>query len=610
MKFHIHNLKFRYQIILVFLVVFLLSSVGSGIAFYNISANQVTDNFSSTSRDAIGQIENTLETRLDIINERAESMLINHSFSSVLGQYLNQPTHANTVLAQGNISDYLKDFELGERLIDSSYLYTSRIAFDNYVHFRRMDFNFLESPFYEVYQDEGVNSVQWMEPMENLIFQERATVIPCVRRFTVPGFRGWQYFVYQIDQNRLRELIMGQEPFFDDIIILDGKGRVILGNSLISPENLLELWNQDFREGRVEEEHLFSEDDSTRYLVEGAFIDTNGWKVFGLKSEQEMLGSLKTLRRDILKILTVLLVVSLALIVLIAKHMTDALNRLETQMNYAKNGDFNVRFFYPYKDEIGSLSQCFNYMIEEIQTLIKKQNQSIIDLRIERDHVAEVQKQKRKTELKALQAQINPHFLYNTLNTITWQVADKEDMEDVVLLASSLGKFFRLSLSKGAEIIRLSDEIDHVRCYLDIQEIRYEDKLQYQMEVDEELLEHPVLKLILQPLVENAIYHGIKEKKRKGQIRITAEKGMVNHEPVILLSVWDNGAGIPHEKLVLINKGLSKGANCTDEGYGIYNVNERIKLYYGDEFGLNYESREGEFTKAILTIPCDQKEVE
>lgn len=610
MKIHIHNLKFRYQIILVFLAVFLLSSVGSGIAFYHISARQVTDNFTKTSRNAIGQIENTLETRLDIINERAEAMLINHSFSTVMGQYLNQPTHANTVMAQGNISDYLKDFELGEPMIDSSYLYTSRMAFDNYVHFRRLDFNFVESPFYEVYQNETVNSVLWLEPMDNLIFQEKATVIPCVRRFTVPGFRGWQYFIYQISQNRLHELIMGQEPFFDDIMIIDNKGKVILGNSLISAECLMELWEVESQDGKVEKHSLFSEENQTHYLVEGRHIDINGWNVFGMKSEQEMLGSLKELRTDILKILMVLLAASLALIVLSAKHMTDALNRLEKQMDCARNGDFSVRFFYPYRDEIGNLSRCFNYMIEEIQMLVKKQNQSITALRIERDHVAEVQKQKRKTELKALQAQINPHFLYNTLNTITWQVADKADMEDVVLLASSLGKFFRLSLSKGAEIIRLSDEIDHVRCYLAIQEIRYEDKLQYQIEADEELLECPVLKLILQPLVENAIYHGIKEKKRKGQIRIVAEKGMAYHEPAIILSVWDNGAGIPEEKLMLINQGLTDGANCTDEGYGIYNVNERIKLYYGDKFGLNYKSREGEFTKAILTIPYDYKEVE
>lgn len=597
MKIHFRNLKFRNQIILVFLIVFLLISVESGIAFYHISAKQITDNFVGTSKEAISQIENTLETRLSIINGRAESMLINNTFSTVVAQYLNAPTNGNTVKAQGIVSDYLKDFERGEDLINSSYLYIDNMSFDTYVHFRKQDFDFLNSPFCAVYETEPAKAVQWLPAMENIIYQEDRRVIPCVRRFTVSGHLGWQYFVYQLDLKQLQELIIGQHPFFDDIVIIDRNGNKILGSDTISEHDLLELWDDSLQAAQNHKE----------YLIEGCYIKANGWKVFGLKSKEEMLTSLGQLRADIFKVILVLLAVSIALIALIAKHMTDALNRLEYQMRCAQNGDFNVRFFYPYKDEIGSLSKCFNYMIEEIQILIKKQNQSIIDLRVERDHVEEVQTQKRKAELKALQAQINPHFLYNTLNTITWQVADK-GMDDVSLMASSLGKFFRLSLSRGAEIISLSDEIEHVQCYLNIQEIRYQDKLQYQIDIPDQFLSCRVLKLILQPLVENAIYHGIKEKKRKGKIEITAFEGVCHHEPAVFLSVWDNGAGIPKEKLAMMNQGLKTGVNSTGEGYGIYNVNERIMLYYGSSFGLFYESEEGCYTKATLTIPVNHLE--
>ena len=248
-------------------------------------------------------------------------------------------------------------------------------------------------------------------------------------------------------------------------------------------------------------------------------------------------------------------------------------------------------------------------MIEEVQNLINKQKQSIIDLRIERDHVAEVQKQKRKAELKALQAQINPHFLYNTLNAITWQAAD-QGMDDVSLMASSLGRFFRLSLSKGAEIISLSDEVEHVRSYLNIQSIRYQDKLRYEIDIPEGLLEYKVLKLILQPLVENAIYHGIKEKKCGGLIRITAEEGRCEDEGTVCLMVWDDGVGIPEDKLTIMNQNLKNGVSGTSESYGICNVNERIRLYYGSSFGLAYESEAGSFTKAILKIPTQYREVE
>ena len=345
MKFHIHNLKFRNQIIFVFLFIFLLASLWNGIVFYHISAGQITDNFSRNSVDAIGQIQNTLETRLGIIDERAESMLINSSFSAVMSQYLNQPTSANTVLAQGMVSDYLKDFERGEALIDSSYLATKQLAFDSYVNYRRRDFNFYDSPFYTIYQYSSMKAVQWFGVMDNLIFQNEYQVIPCVRRFRVSGYQDWLYFVYQLNQRELEKLIMGNEPFFDDIIILDEQGNQLLGEVLVSSGELLEFWDyEDDRTGSGRGNSIISEDD-TEYLVKGCHITENGWKVFGLKSKQELLESLKQLRRDIFKMILLLFVVSMALVVLIAKHLTDALDRLERQMACARNGDFSVRFF-------------------------------------------------------------------------------------------------------------------------------------------------------------------------------------------------------------------------------------------------------------------------
>lgn len=608
MKFHLQNLKFRYQIILVFLLVFLLMNVGSEIAFYSLSAKNVTDNFQESAEDAISQIENTLETRLSIIDERAESILINSTFTSTIEQFLLSPTTAHAVKAQTVVSDFLKDFERGESLISSSFLYTERGAFDNYIHYRNHEFSFQDSPFFSVYKDEAMNSEQWLPPMEDIIFQGSSMVIPCVRRFTTPAYHNWLYFIYQLDKDQLEIMLNGQSPFFDDIIILDEKGRRILGELQISDQDLQSLNAEKNApaSNRIQGE---LEKDNTTYLVRGGEIRQNGWKIYGLKSESELLDSLSDLRGSILRISCIVLILSIIAILWISRHLTNALSRLEHQMRNVQNGDFSVRFFYPYRDEIGSLSKSFNYMISTIQNLVKKQEQSIQELRIERDHVAEIQKQKRKAELKALQAQINPHFLYNTLNTITWQVADK-GLDDVSLLASSLGRFFRLSLSKGAEIITLADEIEHVRCYLNIQSIRYQDKLRYEIHVPAPLLSCQVLKLILQPLVENAIYHGIKEKQEAGTIIIAASTGKLLELPILQLTVWDDGAGIPSSQLSHINAGLRLGYRTDKDGYGIYNVNERIRLCYGSAYGLSYESQEGSFTKAILTIPLHHTEVD
>ncbi|WP_277407476.1 sensor histidine kinase [Lacrimispora xylanisolvens] len=182
--------------------------------------------------------------------------------------------------------------------------------------------------------------------------------------------------------------------------------------------------------------------------------------------------------------------------------------------------------------------------------------------------------------------------------------------EEISILSNSLGKFFRISLSKGAEIITLREEIEHVTSYLDIQRIRYHSKLNYQIEVGEQWLDIRVIKLILQPLAENSIYHGIKEKKGEGLIRIYEEPWGEGAQKILKLIVWDNGAGIPEDKLRILNETLKKGVTDRLEGYGIYNVNERLRLFYGENYGLQFESVEGQWTKAILTLPVTDGEVD
>ena len=605
MKIHVENLKFRYQIIVLFLILFLFLAMGSGVSFYYFSIKNVTDNFSNSASNAVGQMRNTLEIRLNIISERAKSMLLNNTFSEPIAAYVNDPTIYNQVVAHSIVSEYLSDFERGESLIESSCLYAGGELFDNYVHIKKQKFEFQNSPYYTIYEENPL-AVQWIPPMENPIYYGDNPVISCERRFTVPGCSEWFYFIYQLDTERLCNLITGQYPFFDHIVVVDEKGNYMLGNRTIEAENLLGLWKEIQPDG----EKILSADltiQGQKYLVKSCNISTNGWKLFGLKSKTELLESLRTLRYNIGKTSVLLLILGLLCIIWVSRRLTDSLGRLERSMRCVQKGEFNVRFFYPYQNEIGSLSRSFNYMIEEIQRLVKKQEQTIEELIMERNRVTEIQKQKRHAELKALQAQINPHFLYNTLNTITWQAAD-QGIQDVSRMANSLGKFFRLSLSKGAEVISLADEIEHVRCYLSIQQIRYQDKLRYRIDVPEDLLSCHVLKLILQPLVENAIYHGIKEKEGVGEIVITAFSGSQGENKVLFLCVYDNGVGISEEKLLLINSGLRMGIKNTQGGYGIYNVNERIGLYYGAMFGLSYESQAGIYTKAIITIPMEMQE--
>lgn len=239
-------------------------------------------------------------------------------------------------------------------------------------------------------------------------------------------------------------------------------------------------------------------------------------------------------------------------------------------------------------DEITELGLSFNIMTSKVRDLL--------------DAKVREQENLKKAELKALQAQINPHFLYNTLDTIVW-MAEANKTDQVIKLVRALSSFFRIALSRGKDWISIRQEIEHVRSYLYIQKIRYRDILDYEIDIDESILDGTILKLTLQPLVENALYHGIKHKRNGGIITVRARRG---GSDLVLLEVQDDGVGCTPYKLGKIHEQLDEESDVvsrTEEGFGLTNVNKRIKLYYGKQYGLSVESRYQEGTKITVAIP-------
>ncbi len=600
MKTFINNLRFQSKIIWIFGIMFFLSTAVSGRIYYRFAARNVEENFQVGAQDVMAQMVDALDLRLSIIQQRAQGMLSNFSFMTTISDYLNNPTDFNTVKAMGDVASYLTDLETGEALIHSTYIYTDKLEFETFMRMRRQDFAFQESVYYQSYGKEPGSPIRWFPVVTDPVFQDQDPVIPMVWKFSVQAYHGNQYLMIQLKQRELERILGESYNFFDKILILGKDGSVVAGSKSVEEETLLIL--KGLRSGAWGTLESELTDNGEQYMVVSKEIMINGWQVFGLKSRKTLLGNLRVLRTMILRVMGGVFLIGVSAILFLSHQLTDSLRRLERQMRYVQNGDLDVRFFYPYKDEVGSLAKSFNYMIGEIQNLVKKQEETIEELKEERNYVAQVQKQKRKAELKALQAQINPHFLYNTLNAITWQAAD-QGAEEIGVLSSSLGRFFRISLSKGAEVISLKEEADHVSSYLEIQSIRYHGELKFEISIEEAWKSFQVIKLILQPLAENSIYHGIREKPCSGVIRIWAEEEAMEGRRFLLLCVWDNGAGIPEEKLALINENLRNGRTDHGEGYGIYNVNERLRLFYGEEYGLRYESQEGQWTKGILTLP-------
>jgi two-component system sensor histidine kinase YesM len=208
----------------------------------------------------------------------------------------------------------------------------------------------------------------------------------------------------------------------------------------------------------------------------------------------------------------------------------------------------------------------------------------------------------KKVELRALQAQINPHFLYNTLDTIIW-LAEANKTNQVIEIVCALSNFFRIALSKGHDWITIHQEIEHVRSYLTIQKMRYRDILDYKIEVDGDILDGTILKLTLQPLVENALYHGIKNKRNGGVITVRARRTDQN---IVLLEVQDNGVGFTAYKLAQIQAEINSDSDeitIKESGFGLENVNKRIKLFYGKQYGLSIDSHYLEGTRVTVAIP-------
>jgi len=308
-------------------------------------------------------------------------------------------------------------------------------------------------------------------------------------------------------------------------------------------------------------------------------IKDSNWSLIGLSSLDE----LQVIRRQLVEILVLagLLIGMIAIGAgwFMAERISKPIKRLELAMLNFEEAMTPIIIDDKSCNEVVSLGEHYNKMVETIKTLMEeiKENETYL----------------RNYEINALHSQINPHFLYNTLDTIVW-MAEFNDSEKVIAVTKSLAQFFRLSLSKGQEMISLKDELEHVSQYLFIQKQRYDDQLNYKVATGDDILgleDLEVPKIILQPIVENALYHGIREKGEPGHIEVSLH---IMDDQVDLI-VQDDGVGFdttqPKKEKVKLG------------GVGIANVDQRLKLYYGENYGLKIESTLGEGTTVRLSLP-------
>ena len=317
----------------------------------------------------------------------------------------------------------------------------------------------------------------------------------------------------------------------------------------------------------------------------------DGWRIFTVASMGNLLSPVSDLRDQMILLTVIISIIAFCLSYLYARYSTRRIKTLAEQVRRVENGDLSVSCIVDSEDEIGELQNSFNFMVRRISLLV--------------DERYNLGKNLKDMELRALQAQINPHFLYNTLDMIAWKAMASGNQETVDIVVK-LARFYRLSLSNGSDFLPLSDEVEHVRLFVELTNLCRSRNVQLITEVAPNIADYPIMKLILQPIVENSLFHGLYElSDRVGVIRLTAEQ----IGSYVQIQIADNGIGIEKSKLAeLLAKKEKPVVNTKRGGYGIGNILERLRIYYDDRFTFQIESAILTGTTVTIRIPYSRND--
>lgn len=388
--------------------------------------------------------------------------------------------------------------------------------------------------------------------------------------------------------------------------VLESTIAEILSNAKTSPNNLVFLLNshgeivcssnpekaetlsQNEILGRLPQDTQLDWDrieiDHKEDFVKTKGIENTDWKIISIIPNEDILAQSRNIRNLIIQIGLWIAGFSCVIAFLFSNSFVRRIRLLAESMRRVQKGELGINLASKGQDEIDEVMDTFNYMLQRIRLLLDKQYQSGVNLK--------------NAELKALQSQINPHFLYNTLELIGWKALDHK-APDIHILVTELARFYKLSLSQGQDFVSIADEIKHIQTYVNIQNMRFENSVRLVIDIDETLYTQSIVKITLQPLVENAIQHGFR--KHDGQTPgIITVTGRLETPAVILLTLQDNGSGMCTKQLASLLKAPKQD---TEHGYGVYNIDQRLKICYGGSFGLKYSLPPEGGVKVEIRIP-------
>lgn len=585
----LRRLNLKAKILIFVALILFLAIMIVGIYAYFLAVNQVVDKVIETQLGLVKQVSNNVDFILNDANT-ASSLII---FEPSLQKDLQR------VLSDGEVLSYANWAQFLERILATK-SYISMIALygyngltystgSGYTSNKVVSFSDLQrNPLYQKALDlNGGIVIDYFRNDPPLVFDNRTSRILMYRIIKDTNkYHNLGILLIWLDEEKIRSIYQSNVPTEGSIFIVDQQGKIVSSSERAKIREsatglpLIKMRKSETGAAIIKVNH-------ERMLFTFSTSNATGWKVTTLTPAAVLTKKINSLAFVIISVGIVCYVLLFFLSTYITSIITNPLKQLLNSIKQVQKGDFSQQVNFSGQDEIGELGQGYNAMIVHIRDLIER----VYKLRI----------QEREAELNALQAQINPHFLYNTLDTIFWK-AEKNQVPEISEMVYALSKIFRLSLNRGNELTTVAQEQELIYYYLILQQIRFKNKLTYQLDFEARLLELSIPKLIIQPFVENAIIHGIEELETDGNIKIS---GLL-HEDQMFFIITDNGVGMTEDKIQQI---LSKNhperitPTTVSGGYAIWNVIERLELYYHADYRLSFDSKPGTGTTVMLRIP-------
>ena len=580
----LHNMKLFQKFVLTYCILLIIPILIISSYAYAKLSNIITDNFLNSASESFEQSLDYMNYTVYKIFDTSNTIVVNNTVTDIL-------THD------------AEEYPLTEQIYDFSKLQSYLCSFENNLDIKKIN----------LYINDGL-----IYSSENVSFFKASSlkntkVEDCILRTNARFIWGPMWYLNESTVNDtlfLLKSIKNPDDLSEDIgfLRIDFRKSIIqdiidkinplddVFSFVINSDNKIIASSRDLKDlydnssidlELIKSAAQFSNQlttfDDGKFYLQSAAIDKTDWYMVNVLPKSSILSTIKTQRNYLFIIVILTIIMAIILAAYLVKVINKRLFQVIDGMRQVPNGQLSNYIENDSSDEVGELIDNYNYMISKMSILVDEQYK--------------LGKEVKNAELKALQSQINPHFLYNTLDMINW-MAQKNMNKEISIAVKNLAKFYKLSLNKGKDIVTIKDEVEHSKLYVNLQNMRYDNIITLITKLDESLMNCSIPKITFQPIIENSINHGILGRgMENGSILISGYISQNN----LIIQISDDGIGIEKEVLPLILK--ENNLQTKGSGYGLKNINQRIKLLYGESYGLSFTSNYGFGTTVEITLP-------